>query len=318
MDRDERMVPLAAAISAASRLVDRSSKIRIDWPSRAWWVKVFFVWLALQGLVVILVRLAGAEIGELPPAPPPDPLSEPQQNALAMAVIGLGLAALAIALGEVAEATVAVTAGVAVGAGALVTGITLGAVAVVVAVAVATVVVSAVVVAPALNAALRARGTPQSGPSITTGEQTDAMQQAIQQAAELEANPQSSLSVRFSLAGRGLDLDDPEIDQALLDAVSNPSGITIGDVPGSPPGSVPGTGLTIGLSPVDTATPGESGPPSSPSDPAPGPGIDGIGLFMVAGPGLDIVNQSPVPTMRTLWMLLLGGAGWMVVRRRYA
>jgi hypothetical protein len=288
----------------------------VEWPSRAWWVKVFLFWLALQGLVVILVRLAGAEIGDVPAAEPQTgPLSETGQNALAMAVIGLGLGALAIALGEAVEAAVAVAAGVAVGGGALATGITLGAAAVVVTVVVATVVVSAVVVAPALNAALRARGTPQSGPSITTGEQSDAMHQAIQQAAELEANPQSGLAVRFSLAGRGLDLtdlNDPEIDEALLDAISNPSGVNPGS--GQTPPST-GLNLTVGLvNDSNTVNPSESGPVSSPS-PAPAPdGLGDVGLFMVADPGLS----QGIPSLGAIWMLLLGGAGWMVVRRRYA
>jgi hypothetical protein len=35
----------------------------VEWPSWAWWVKVFLVWLALQGLVVLVVRLAGARYG---------------------------------------------------------------------------------------------------------------------------------------------------------------------------------------------------------------------------------------------------------------
>jgi hypothetical protein len=59
MDNQE---PAKGWAFAVSRFTDKSSTVGqlIEWPPRAWWVKVFLVWLALQGLVVIVVRLAGA------------------------------------------------------------------------------------------------------------------------------------------------------------------------------------------------------------------------------------------------------------------
>jgi hypothetical protein len=295
-----------------------------------------FAWL-LIGMIALWPSTARGEWDPVPQAPqavaPAPALSPAAVTSLEIAVIGLGLTALAAALAEAAEAAVAVTAGVAAGGG-LVTVATLAAVTAVITVVVAAVVVSAVIVAPALVAEIRARHAVQA-PSVGTGEQTDDMHQATQQAADLAANPQGVLSFPFS--GRGHDVDLENQIEAVINNATG--GLTIGDVPGAPPGSVPGLGLGLGLSLSPTTpsnpiasdlvdVPGAMPDPGAinvpESGPAPGGFPDAPSCCGDGGMGLMAFEPGPerperaVPSIPTwlMWLMGLGVGGW-ALRRRY-
>jgi hypothetical protein len=318
-------VPLAAAIS---RFTDRSSKFRVEWPRRAWWVKVFLFWLALQGLVVLVVRLARAEIGEVPappapapPAPTPPALTEGQVAGLGLAglAIGLGITGLVEAAGGVmATVGVAETTALGVGIGqALAQGgvagttaaISIGTVAVAsIAISILALGIIVVVLLPTLAQALR-QSHPQIARSGGTGEQTDQMHQQTVQAAELENNPQGAVTVEVAISPGG-DLvgiainDDLDLNAA-MDAAINAGGQS-----NVPPG-IPTT--HVELSPVtDLTTPGD--PTATPDAPAPDQGSPDVGLFMVADGGSS--REAAVPNLPTAWALLAAGTVAWAMRRR--
>jgi hypothetical protein len=338
MDNQE---PAKGWAFAVSRFADKSSTIGglIELPPWRWWVKMLMVLAGLMALAAIVVKLAGAEIGELPPpvepAPPAAPPSAAMEAALTVAAIALAAVVTAEAVGgslnAVAvspEGRAAIAAGIRAamsqgGVAGTTAAISIGAIGVASGPMVALVAIVGLIgiIAIVNSAGTTVRPGNQVSFSVTNnpGNQTEgapstpstSMDVSIPGEPGMTIVNLATITATIDMEGNLTAINSQPVtvtpEGAVVGGGIGSGGMVVGDVPGSPPGSAPNTGLTIGLSPVDTATPGESGPPSSPSDPA--PGLDGMGLFMV------VDGATGVPTLAPLWLLLTGLLGWALRRR---